>query len=108
MEAHTFDSGCAKKQLDAAGIDAGGVEGCVGSRTSDSTHDVLEGELQAQNDVDNTGRGKVIMLPTVVINNDQFRGRLAASAVLRALCSGFSEGTEPSVCLAKVQLCIVF
>lgn len=30
--------------------------------------------------------------PQVVINSDQYRGSLAAPAVLRALCSGFSEG----------------
>lgn len=100
MESQSFDPGCAKEQLAAAGIDSGVVEGCVGMRTSDAPHDVLEAELTAQADEGNTGRGRVIMLPTVVINYDQFRGRLDAAPVLRALCSGFSEGTEPGLCLA--------
>jgi hypothetical protein len=30
----------------------------------------------------------------------QYRGRLDTPAVLRALCAGFSEGTEPPVCLS--------
>lgn len=28
----------------------------------------------------------------VVINTDQYRGSLAAAAVLRAICAGFAEG----------------
>jgi hypothetical protein len=35
----------------------------------------------------------------VVINSVQYRGRLEPSSVLRAICAGFEEGTEPQVCL---------
>jgi hypothetical protein len=35
----------------------------------------------------------VLLLPTLVINTDQYRGSLTAAAVLRALCSGYAEGT---------------
>ena len=48
--------------------------------------------MAAQADEARSGRGRVILLPTVVINADQYRGSLAAPAVLRALCAGFSEG----------------
>ena len=34
-----------------------------------------------------------------MINNEQYRGRLEPSAVLRAVCAGFEDGTEPAVCL---------
>lgn len=40
---------------------------------------------------------KILLLPTVVINGNQYRGRLDVPAVTRALCAGFSETTEPSV-----------
>jgi hypothetical protein len=52
----------------------------------------VQAQLAAQADEERSGRGRVIMLPTVVINADQYRGSLAAPAVLRALCAGFSEG----------------
>jgi hypothetical protein len=35
----------------------------------------------------------------IVINDVQYRGRLEPSAVLRAICAGFEEGTEPPLCL---------
>jgi hypothetical protein len=35
----------------------------------------------------------------VVINGVQYRGRLDAASVLRAICAGFKPGTEPRACL---------
>ena len=43
---------------------------------------------------------RVLLLPTVTINSNQYRGRLDALAVTRALCAGFSETSEPELCLA--------
>jgi hypothetical protein len=37
-------------------------------------------------------------MPTVRVNAKQYRGTLEAPAVLRAICSGFPTGSEPSVC----------
>lgn len=41
------------------------------------------------------------MMPTVVINLDQYRGRLTGADALRAICAGYRETTEPAVCLAR-------
>jgi hypothetical protein len=46
-------------------------------------------------------RGDVTILPTLVVNNKQYRGKLEKSAVLKAVCSGFEETTEPDVCLSQ-------
>lgn len=99
MEASRFDATCAREQLTASGIDANAVDACTGPSTMDAPHPVLEAQRSAQNDEAGTGRGRVIMLPTVVINSDQYRGSLTAAGVLRAVCSGFAEGTEPATCL---------
>ncbi|KAG7667113.1 putative Vacuolar-sorting receptor 7 [Nannochloris sp. 'desiccata'] len=99
MTMGTFTAECAHEQLQAAGIDVSAVEQCVGLRDSDAPLDILEAQLNAQMDVEDSGRGRVILLPTVVINYDQYRGSLTPGGVLRALCSGFLEGTEPSTCL---------
>jgi len=100
MNTGTFTPECAHEQLQAVGIDVSAVEQCVGARDSDAPLAILEEQLNAQVDAEGSGRGRVILLPTVVINYDQYRGSLTPGGVLRALCSGFSEGTEPSTCLS--------
>ncbi|MQL69858.1 hypothetical protein Taro_002146 [Colocasia esculenta] len=45
-------------------------------------------------------RGDVTILPTLIVNNRQYRGKLEKSAVLKAICAGFQETTEPDVCLS--------
>lgn len=45
-------------------------------------------------------RGDVMILPTLVINNREYRGKLDKKAVLKAICSGFEETTEPPICLS--------
>lgn len=46
---------------------------------------------------DQWGNGKILLLPTIIVNKHQYRGRLDVPSVLRALCAGFSETTEPQV-----------
>ena len=46
---------------------------------------------------DQWGNGKILLLPTVIVNKHQYRGRLDVPSILRALCAGFSESTEPEV-----------
>ena len=62
---------------------------------------MMERELRLQADQDDSGRGAIVLLPTVVINLDQYRGRLSGKDVLRALCAGFAEETAPEICLSK-------
>ena len=62
---------------------------------------ILERQLDAMIDAENSGRGLVRYLPTIVINNAQFRGSISYKGVLSALCSGFEEGSEPAVCLSS-------
>ncbi|KAF9595374.1 hypothetical protein IFM89_000292, partial [Coptis chinensis] len=44
-------------------------------------------------------RGDVTVLPTLVINNVQYRGKLERTSVLKAVCAGFKETTDPPICL---------
>lgn len=66
---------------------------------------MFRGEQEAQ--VGKGSRGDVTILPTIMINNKQPRGErskdvlLERSVVLKDLCSGFSETTEPHICLNK-------
>ena len=77
------------------------VRACVGDLDADVANPLMERELRLQADQDDSGRGAIVLLPTVVINLDQYRGRLSGKDVLRALCAGFAEETAPEICLSK-------
>jgi hypothetical protein len=47
-------------------------------------------------------------LPTLVVNNRQYRGKLEKGAVLKAICSGFEETTDPAVCLSNGKCLLIF
>jgi len=40
----------------------------------------------------------VYILPTIRINEGQYRGKLSYTEVLRALCAGFNKNDEPAAC----------
>ena len=48
--------------------------------------------------VSGSERGDVTILPTVIINDRQYRGKLERSAVLKTICAGFKLGQEPELC----------
>lgn len=47
-------------------------------------------------------------MPTLVVNNRQYRGKLEKGAVLKAICSGFEETTDPAVCLSNGKCLLTF
>lgn len=59
-----------------------------------------QADLEAQGSRSQRSSVHVLLLPTVVINTNQYRGRLDVPSVTRALCAGFDEATEPDVCLS--------
>lgn len=40
---------------------------------------------------------KILLLPTVIMNENQYRGRLDTPSIVRGLCAGFKESSEPEV-----------
>jgi len=54
---------------------------------------LLQADYEAQ------GQGmwgaKILLLPTVIMNQNQYRGRLDTASIVRGLCSGFKENSEP-------------
>ncbi|KAE8728121.1 Vacuolar-sorting receptor 1 [Hibiscus syriacus] len=75
---------CADKVIQSLGIDLAKIDDCIGDTVADVENQVLEAELDAK-----TGRGireDVTMLPTLLINDRQYRGKLDKGAVLKAIC----------------------
>ncbi|KAL6502463.1 Vacuolar-sorting receptor 3 [Orobanche hederae] len=98
MKEKKYNKECAESVIRSLGLDLKKIEKCMGDSDADSGNPVLKEEQDAQ--VGKGTRGDVTILPTLVVNSRQYRGKLEKGAVLKALCSGFEETTEPSVCLS--------
>ncbi|KAG8502030.1 hypothetical protein CXB51_000208 [Gossypium anomalum] len=98
MKEKKYNKECADGVIKSLGFDAKRIEKCMGDPDADTENPVLKEEQDAQ--VGKGSRGDVTILPTLVVNNRQYRGKLAKGAVLKAICAGFEETTEPAVCLS--------
>lgn len=98
MRKKKYNKECAETVIASLGLDSKRIEKCMGDPNSDSDNPLLKEEQDAQ--VGKGTRGDVTILPTLVVNNRQYRGKLEKGAVLKAICSGFEETTEPDVCLS--------
>ncbi|TYI66660.1 hypothetical protein E1A91_D09G240600v1 [Gossypium mustelinum] len=91
---------CADKVIRSLGIDVTKIDDCIGDTEADAQNPILEAEQKAQ--IGEGNRGDVTMLPTLMINNRQHRGKLEKGAVLKAICAGFQDATEQAICLSEV------
>nr|GMC83594.1 vacuolar-sorting receptor 3 [Ipomoea batatas] len=98
MKEKKYNKECADEVIKSLGLDLKGIEKCMGDPSADADNPVLKEEQDAQ--VGKGSRGDVTILPTLVVNNRQYRGKLEKGAVLKAICAGFEETTEPAVCLS--------
>lgn len=99
MKEKKYNKDCADAVIKSLGLDIKKIEKCMGDANADSENPVLKEEQDAQ--VGKGTRGDVTILPTLVVNNRQYRGKLDKGAVLKAICAGFEETTEPAVCLSS-------
>ncbi|KAI4342038.1 hypothetical protein MLD38_026700 [Melastoma candidum] len=74
-------------------LDIQKIEKCMGDPNADSDNPVLKEEQDAQ--IGKGSRGDVTILPTLVVNNRQYRGKLEKGAVVKAICAGFQETSQP-------------
>lgn len=99
MKENKYNEECANQVIKSLGIDLKEIQSCVGDPEADKDNPVLKAEQDAQ--IGKGSRGDVTILPTLVINERQYRGKLDRGAVLKAICSGFQETTEPAICLTE-------
>ncbi|KAL0454310.1 UNVERIFIED_CONTAM: Vacuolar-sorting receptor 3 [Sesamum latifolium] len=121
MKEKKYNKECADGVIKSLGLDLKKIEKCMGDPDADSDNPVLKEEQDAQ--IGKGSRGDVTILPTLVVNNRQYRGlfvekgnshavvlisfllmsvlyrEIGKRCCLKALCAGFEETTEPSVCL---------
>ncbi|KAJ9694189.1 hypothetical protein PVL29_009931 [Vitis rotundifolia] len=98
MKDKKYTKECADQVILSLGVDVKKIDQCIGDPEADVDNPVLKAEQDAQ--IGKGSRGDVTILPTLVINNRQYRGKLDKGAVLKAICAGFQETTEPTICLS--------
>ncbi|KAJ6803544.1 vacuolar-sorting receptor 1-like [Iris pallida] len=99
MKEKKYTKECAEEVIKSLSIDLRKINDCIGDPEADEDNPVLKAEQDAQ--IGKDSRGDVTILPTLVINSRQYRGKLDKGAVLKAICAGFQETTEPAVCLSE-------
>ncbi|XP_039050887.1 vacuolar-sorting receptor 1-like [Hibiscus syriacus] len=81
------------------GIDPEKIDSCMGDTEADVENPVLEAEREAR--IRKGSHGEITIMPTLLINNRQYRGKLEKGAVLKAICGGFQERAKRSFCLSE-------
>ncbi|XP_022721878.1 vacuolar-sorting receptor 1-like isoform X2 [Durio zibethinus] len=99
MKEKKYTKDCADKVILSLGVDLTKIDKCIGDTEADVDNPLLKAEQDAQ--IGKGSHGDVTILPTLVINNRQYRGKLDKRAVLKAICAGFEETTEPAICLSE-------
>ncbi|KAF2289259.1 hypothetical protein GH714_032530 [Hevea brasiliensis] len=99
MKNKRYSKECAEEVLKSLDLPIDKIKKCMGDPEADVENEVLKTEQELQ--VGRGSRGDVTILPTLVINNVQYRGKLERTAVLKAICSGFKETTDPPICLSS-------
>ncbi|KAF9680111.1 hypothetical protein SADUNF_Sadunf06G0086200 [Salix dunnii] len=99
MKEKKYTKECADQVIQSIGVDLKKIDACIGDPEADVENEVLKAEQDVQ--IGKGSRGDVTILPTLVINNRQYRGKLDKGAILKAICAGFEETTEPAICLSE-------
>ncbi|CAM6042520.1 unnamed protein product [Sphagnum compactum] len=99
MKDKKYGPECAEQVMTSLSIKPSHVRECMGDPELDQDNPILKREQEAQ--VGTGDRGDVTILPTLVINQRQYRGKLDKAAVIKAICSGYKESRDPPVCLSQ-------
>uniref|UniRef100_A0A7S2YK90 Vacuolar sorting receptor thioredoxin-like domain-containing protein n=1 Tax=Entomoneis paludosa TaxID=265537 RepID=A0A7S2YK90_9STRA len=91
------DPECVGSAMVAAGVDEQKVNECMAAAGGvgddvNATNHLLEKEIADQEALG------VVLIPSLLVNQAVVRGSLSFSTVLKAVCSGFSAGSEPDIC----------
>ncbi|RID67013.1 hypothetical protein BRARA_D02119 [Brassica rapa] len=98
MKEKKYSKECAQTVVESLGLSLEKIKKCIGDTDADVENEVLKAEQAFQ--LGQEKRGVVTIFPTLIINNSQYRGKLERTSVLKAICSGYKEGTEPLICLS--------
>ncbi|KAL3683153.1 hypothetical protein R1sor_001175 [Riccia sorocarpa] len=97
MKEGKYTKDCGNMVATSLGMNETDIIACMGDPTADEENPLLKAEQDVQ--ANGGERGDIVITPTLVIKDKQYRGRLENGAVLKTMCALYPEGSEPSVCL---------
>jgi PA domain len=89
------DPTCIASAMEMAKVDQSVVDQCIvasGGLTDDTTNTELEKMVRAK---DTSG---AVIIPSLFVNQAPVRGAMSFGNVFRAVCAGYSSGSEPKIC----------
>ncbi|GKY93175.1 hypothetical protein MPSEU_000285500 [Mayamaea pseudoterrestris] len=95
------DETCIKNAMTRASVDSSLIESCMadsGGLEGDVANKILDQQLA---DKEKSG---IILIPSLIVNGAPIRGELSLATALKAICSGYSRGSEPPIC-DKCAMC---
>ncbi|KAM7272108.1 hypothetical protein ACFE04_031322 [Oxalis oulophora] len=98
MKEKRYSKECAEDVMKTLNLPVDKIKKCMGDPEADVENEVLKKEQELQ--VGRGSRGDVTILPTLVVNDIQYRGKLERTSVLKAICAGFKETSDPPICLS--------
>ncbi|OMO53876.1 hypothetical protein CCACVL1_28273 [Corchorus capsularis] len=102
MKDKKYTKECANEVIKSLGLDVTKIDKCIGDTESDVENPILRAEQDAQ--MGKGSHGDVTILPSLFINNRQYRGNLCKGALLKAICEGFQETKMPAVCFGEGKM----
>ncbi|KAL7572550.1 hypothetical protein ACA910_000372 [Epithemia clementina (nom. ined.)] len=89
------DEDCIERAMTNAGVNKTKVDLCMaesGGTTEDKNNTLLDKELRDQQ------TSGIVLIPSLLVNQAVIRGFLSFDTTFKAICAGFSKGSEPKIC----------
>ncbi|KAI3911388.1 hypothetical protein MKW98_010275 [Papaver atlanticum] len=97
MKEQKFNKECADQVIQSLGLDIVKIDECMGDDfNADVENPILSAEQDAQ--LNKGSRGNVTIIPTLVINNKIYKGKLEKGGVLKAICEVLPVNKKPDIC----------
>lgn len=90
------DQDCIALAMESAGIDTTAIDKCIvesGGLERDNPNWILKEQIVEKKEAG------VTHSPYLFVNEEPVSGRISFTTTFKAICSGFSKGSEPEVCL---------
>jgi PA domain len=92
-----FEIECSKNVFETIGFSYNKIEKCV-KDSFEGDNEALADNKYLRKEASDWNEIRIAFYPSIIINDQLYRGDLEVDAVLDGLCAGYSFGTEPQIC----------
>ncbi|RZC77974.1 hypothetical protein C5167_002211 [Papaver somniferum] len=97
MKELKFNKECADQVIQSLDLHIVKIDECMGDDlNADVENPILSAEQDAQ--LNKGSRGNVTIIPTLIINNKIYKGKLEKGGALKGICEGLPVNKKPDIC----------